>query len=140
MRNTGYSFTRRHGKPGSIVRLINSSVNVDTGERVTTDHVTNLMYLARTPTSINRIVAANSAQRTVGETTFTIWTRDVDFRELNTDDHFVQDGLKYQVVSSEVNEDCLVCTAKHISASDAVVTVTVDVTQSVGLGDEIEQE
>lgn len=139
MRNSGYSFTRRHGKPGSIVRVTAVTTDPDTGDRTTTEQVTNLMFLARTPTSLNRITAANQAQRTVGDTTFTIWTREVTFRELTADDYFVQDGLKYQVVTSEVNEDALVCTAKRISASDATVNVTVSLSQSLGMSDEVEQ-
>jgi hypothetical protein len=114
-----YAITRRRGKSGTIRRLTGGTVDDDnlTRSDVFTDTV--VRYLYKGDTRYSRLVRAEAAQQRVGDVTFIICLKDVEavFTSLQTEDRIVFQGQTFEVVSSGIQDDGLVVTARVFDGS-----------------------
>lgn len=138
MPDVGYSLTRREGHPATVVVTGATVTTPETGEREMATTTYNLQCVAKAHMTYSRLLAAQAAQRDVGDTQFVIWTGDVPFTRLKTEDYIIQSGDKYQVVTSELFGTAIVVTARHVQGSAPVQKVSLDVSNAMGLGDSAE--
>lgn len=112
--DSGYSLTRRKGSRATVVQLTSTAANPQTGEREMNIVVTNVRWVVKETTSYGRIYRAQSVQQDVGSTTFLMWVKDTPFDYLRPEDYIIFDGLKYQVVTSALEDTTLVITAREV--------------------------
>lgn len=112
MADIAYFETRRKGRRTTIVQVGEVTANPETGERVGATTVTNVRLGLKEQTQYSRIIKAQACQQNVGMTTFIFWTRDIpSITRLDVEDYIIRDGVKYNVVSSVVEDTALVVTA-----------------------------
>jgi len=107
-----YAITRRRGKVGTIKRLTGTTTDDDnlTRSDVTTDTVVRNMYKGETRYS--RLLRGEATQQRVGDVTFVVYLKDVDFTSVQTEDKVEYQGQTFEVVSSQIQDDGLVITAR----------------------------
>ena len=110
----GYAITRRRGSTGTITRLTGFSADPQTGEKTPTEVVTTVRWMFKQPTQYHRLFRAEATQTRVGDTTFIIWLPDVEdtFTTLSQEDYVTYGGERYDVVSSGVEDNAFVITAR----------------------------
>lgn len=112
MADVAYFETRRKGRRTTIVQVGSVTANPETGARVGATTVTNVRLGLKEQTAYHRIVKAQACQQDVGMTTFIFWTRDVPaITKLTVEDYIIRDGVKYNVVSSVIEDTALVVMA-----------------------------
>lgn len=114
--DAAYALTRRKGKPGVITQVLDSSANPETGQQIDTVKETSVRWMVKEPTSYTRIFRAQATQQDVGNTTFIMWSNDVpDITRLKQEAYIVfDDGIRYEVISSVIEETSFVVTANEI--------------------------
>ena len=114
-----YALTRRRGKSGTVSRLTNSSANPKTGLKSDTVVATTVRWLFKQQTQFSRLYRASMTQQNVGDTTFVMWLPDVEsvfstlFTELRPEDTITYEGSTYSVVSSSIEDNALIVTARE---------------------------
>lgn len=110
-----YALTRRRGTTATVTRLGTSTANPETG--VITDTVTTNTFrrVVKQPTQYHRIYRAQAAQQDIGETSFIFWLPDIAayFTRLRQEDYITMGGVRYNVVTSVVEETALFVTARE---------------------------
>jgi hypothetical protein len=132
MPDVGYSLTRRLGHPVTVVRVPATAVNPRTGLRDMTTLLTNVRNVVKEPTAYSRLIKANAVQQTVGATTFLFWVTDVPFTRLEAEDYIIVDDVKFQVVTSSLENTTLVVTADEIVGAVGKQQVVMDVGNTIG--------
>ena len=117
MVDIGYAVTRRLGRWATIIRNTSTTADPETGERKLNLILENFRYVVQGPVSYRRIWRAKQTAEDVGDTQFTIWTKDVSFTFLSQEDYIVADGKKYVVVTSELEDTTIVVTARWVRGS-----------------------
>lgn len=138
MTETAYRATRRKGVKVTVVAHVTTSVNGTTGQRTSQTTVHNVRQVVVEPTTYSRTVKAQAAQQNIGPTTFIFWTRDIPFRSLTQESYCAYDGKKFQVVSSTLEEDGLIITAKETVGDPPNPVVTINVSNSLGMSDSVD--
>lgn len=135
-----YLQTRRLGIRATVVQVTSVSANPETGVRTQTDTLTNVRNVVKEPTAYSRLIRSQATQQDIGSTTFIFWTRDIpSITRLEVEDYIVCGGVKYQVVTSSLEYNSLVITAKEIVGEVPIQEVKLDVNQSM-LSDEVSSE
>jgi hypothetical protein len=112
--DAAYALTRRRGLPAVVSRVTNSTANAETGAITDTVTSTTVRRVVKEPTRYGRLYRANATQQDIGETTFIFWLEDISFTKLDQEDYITQDGIRYDVVTSAVEETALVVTAREM--------------------------
>lgn len=110
--DAAYSYTRRRGKQGSIFRLTATDADPQTGERTETEVETVVRWMVKEVTQYSRMLRAEATQQRVGDVTFVVWLQDVQavFTSLQTEDYIIFNSVKYNVVSSWIEDTSFVIT------------------------------
>lgn len=110
-----YALTRRRGAAGTVSRLTASSANPETGAKTDTIVTTSLRWVYKEPTRYARLFRAQMAQQRIGDTTFVIWLPDVEaiFTSLRQEDYITFGGKRFEVVSSSIEDNAFVVTARE---------------------------
>ena len=104
--DTAYALTRRRGKLGTVNRLTGESANnPETGQVVHVVTQTQVRWMVKEPTRYSRLVRATATKQDIGQTTFIMWTEDLDFTKLDPDDFITFAGLDYQVRTAAIEDD-----------------------------------
>src|SRR3972149_4016122 len=135
MPDAAYSATRRRGRRATVVRLLSTTANPETGERDMQTELHNIRLVVKEQTSYGRVIKAKACQQDIGNTTFIFWTRDVTFNRLDSEDYIVYDGVKHQVVNSVVEETSLVVTAIEVVGAVPKQVLEALASNTLGLGD-----
>lgn len=112
--DAAYALTRRRGRTAEVHRVTDSTSDPETGDVTDTVDVTTVRWVAKEPTRYGRLYRANATQQDVGETTFIFWLEDISFTKLDQEDWIIQDDIRYDVVTSTVEETALVITAREM--------------------------
>lgn len=109
-----YALTRRRGKTATVTRLTGHTADPETGAKTATETTTTVRWMFKQPTQYTRLYRAEATQTRIGDTTFIMWFQDVknDFTKLEQEDYITYDGDRYEVVSSEVEDNAFVVTAR----------------------------
>jgi len=112
--DASYALTRRRGKQAVVSRLTGHSANPETGEQITTTEDTTVRWVFQGPTQWSRLYRAEATQTRVGDTTFIFHLPDVEatFTELTQEDYITYESVRYEVISSDVEDNALVVTAR----------------------------
>ena len=116
--DAAYAQTRREGEPGVITQILDSSANPETGEQTDSTCVTKVRWMVKEPTKYVRLYRAQAVKQDIGETTFVLWKKDRDLRNLTfpfpaDQECFIDfDGERYEVVSSWVERTSWLITAR----------------------------
>lgn len=103
--DAAYALTRREGSSGVVTRVTgDGSFNPETFEVAPTTTTTTVRWLYKEPTKYSRFVRGQATKQDVGQTTFIMWTKDVDFTNLDPDDFITQDGVNYQVRTTTIED------------------------------------
>jgi hypothetical protein len=135
MPDVAYSLTRKRGLPATVVRVIGTTANPETGERDMNTETYNIRLVVKEHTSYNRLIKAKMAQLDIGQTMFIFWVRDLPFTTLNTEDYIIRDGEKFQVVTSSVEGTSFVVTAKQVVGTIGKQEIAIEASQDIGLGE-----
>lgn len=135
MPDAAYAATRRKGKRATVVRLLSTVADPETGARDMQTELYNIRLVVKEQTSYGRVIKAKAVQQDVGFTTFIFWTRDVTFIRLDVEDYIIMDGLKHQVVNSVVEDTSLVVTANEIVGAVPKQVLEALAAQSLSLND-----
>lgn len=113
--DAAYAMTRRRGISAVVSRLTGHTANPETGAQTPTYVDTTVRWVAKMETQYSRLFRANQTQTEVGDTTFVLWLQDVEatFTNLSQEDYITYASVKYEVVSSSVEGDALVVTARR---------------------------
>lgn len=109
-----YNLTRRRGVSATITRLTGFTSNPQTGVKTPTTVGTTVRWVYKQPTQYSRIFRAEATQTRVGDTTFVMWLPDVSsvFTTLTQEDYVTYAGDRYEVVTSGVEDNAFVITAR----------------------------
>jgi len=109
-----YSLTRRRGRTATVSRVTGHSANAQTGTKTETVVTTTVRWVFKQPTQYMRLYRAEQTQTRVGDTTFIMWLPDVEstFTSLTQEDYITYAGERYEVVSSSVEDQAFVVTAR----------------------------
>lgn len=112
-----YALTRRRGKTATVTRLTDHSADPETGDKTPTTADTTVRWMFKQPTQSFRLYRADQTQTDIGDTTFIMWLRDVkaDFTKLTPEDSITYEGVTYKVVTSVVEDEGLVVTAREFN-------------------------
>jgi len=112
-----YAATRRNGKSTTVTQVTGNTYNRTSGVNTPTTVVTTVRWVTKEPTKYSRLIRATASQQRIGETTFVFLFKDIknDFTELDTEDFITFEGVRYDVVSSELFKTGLVVTANQIN-------------------------
>jgi hypothetical protein len=90
------------------------SANAQTGTKTETVVTTTVRWVFKQPTQYMRLYRAEQTQTRVGDTTFIMWLPDVEstFTSLTQEDYITYAGERYEVVSSSVEDQAFVVTAR----------------------------
>lgn len=134
MADMAYFETRRKGQRTSIVQVGTVTANPETGARVGGTTVTNVRLAVKEQTQYSRIIRAQACQQDVGMTTFIFWTRDVPLiTKLTVEDYIIRDGVKYNIVSSVVEDTSLVITATEQAGAVGKQEINLGVSNSLSV-------
>lgn len=114
MSDAAYELTRRKGQRATVVRLLSSSANEETGERDPIFETRNYRWVVAEPAPVRRVSSPNRAAMDVWESTFLFYARDVNFVELNAEDYVEFGGRKFQVVTSAVEDSTIVVRTRSV--------------------------
>lgn len=110
-----YSLTRRRGKKATVTVFSDAgfSFDVETGEQTGGETTYTVRFMVKEDTRYSRIMRANTVESNIGDTTFIMWLRDVkaNFTRLDGEDFITFAGLRYDVVTSVIEDTGLVITA-----------------------------
>lgn len=111
-----YALTRRRGTTASVTRVTAATANAETGAITQTEVTTTHRWVAKEPTRYGRLYRANATQQDIGDTTFIFWLTDVaaNFSKLTQEDYITQGDIRYEVVTSTVEETALVVTCREM--------------------------
>lgn len=109
-----YNLTRRRGISATVTRVTGHSADPETGTQTDTEVSTTVRWMFKQPTSYMRLYRADQTQTRVGDTTFIMYLPDVEavFTELRQEDYITYSGDRYEVVSSEIEDNAFVVTAR----------------------------
>lgn len=109
-----YALTRRRGQTATVTRLTGHTANAETGVQTPVTVDTVVRWVFKGPTSWSRLYRSEQTQTRVGDTTFVIHLPDVDatFTELTQEDYLTYGGVRFEVVSSDVEDNALIITAR----------------------------
>lgn len=112
--DAAYALTRRRGKSATITRLTSQTADPLTGEKTPVEAETVVRWVFKQPTQFMRLYRAEQTQTRVGDTTFVIWLPDVEatFTALTQEDRVTYQGDKYEVVSSSIEDNAFIITAR----------------------------
>lgn len=112
-----YAITRKRGKPGTIRRLTGTTTDDDnlTRSDVTTD--TSVRFMFKTNTQYSRLFRATATQQRVGDVTFIVCLKDITFDSVQAEDKIIYGGQTFEVVSSDLQDDGLIVTARVYDGS-----------------------
>lgn len=112
-----YNLTRRRGISATVTRLTGHSADPETGEQTVTEETTTVRWVFKQPTQYMRLYRAEQTQTRVGDTTFVMYLPDVEstFTELRQEDYITYAGDRYEVISSGVEDNAFVVTARKFS-------------------------
>ena len=112
-----YNLTRRRGTTGTITRVTGHTADPETGAQTPTEVTTTIRWMFKQPTNYIRLYRAEATQQRVGDVTFIIWLPDVEatFTELRQEDYITFNSKRYEVVSSSVEDNAFVITAKEFA-------------------------
>lgn len=110
-----YALTRRRGKKATVTIFSDSgyTFDVETGQQTGGETTHTIRFMVKEDTKYSRIMRANTVESNIGDTTFIMWLRDVkaNFTRLDGEDFITFDGLRYDVITSGVEDTGLVITA-----------------------------
>lgn len=116
MADAAYALTRRKGRWTTIVQLGATTLDEETGEKKLNTTIRNVRLGVKEQTTYGRILKARAAAQDIGSTCFIFWRPDV--RDLPArfpvEAYIVQDGIKYQVVSTVIEDTSYVITAHEV--------------------------
>ena len=109
-----YALTRRRGESATVTRLTGFSADPETGNKTPVEATTTVRWMFKQPTQSYILYRAEQTQTQVGDTTFIMWLRDVkaDFTKLTKQDKITYGGVDYQPITSVVEDQGLVVTAR----------------------------
>lgn len=109
-----YSLTRRRGKSTTITRLTAQTADPKTGVKTPTETTSTVRWVFKQPTQYIRLFRAEQTQTRVGDTTFIMWLPDVEdsFTALSQEDSITYQGERFDVVSSSIEDNAFIVTAR----------------------------
>lgn len=113
--DAAYALTRRRGKTGTITRITGTASDPETGAKTPTESVTTIRWMFKQPTAYSRLLRADATQQRIGETTFIIWLKDVTFTRVSQSDYITYEGIRYEVLTSTIEDTGLVITANEFT-------------------------
>ena len=112
-----YNLTRRRGRSATVTRLTSSTADPETGVKTPCEDTTTVRWMFKQPTAYHRLYRSEMTQQRVGDTTFIMWLPDVkeEFTSLRQEDIITWDGTRYEVVSSGIEDNAFVVTAREFA-------------------------
>lgn len=113
-----YALTRRRGRLATVTRLTMNRAVPETGVRSDITEETIVRWAVKQPTAYHRLFRAEATQQRVGDTTFIFWLPDVQasFTKLRQEDYITQDGVRYNVVSSTIEDNAFLVMVSETGA------------------------
>jgi len=114
--DAAYELTRRARTAIVVSRVTDTSSNPQTGLKTPVIATTTVRNAAIEPTKYGKLLRADAVQQRIGKTTVIMWTGDLDFTELTTEDFITitSSSKKLQVIESSVEGTSFVVTCEEI--------------------------
>lgn len=112
-----YNLTRRRGISATVTRLTGETADPETGAKTPTEVTTTVRWMFKQPTQYMRLYRAEQTQTRVGDTTFIMYLPDVEsvFTSLSQEDFITYASQRYEVVSSAIEDNAFVVTARKFN-------------------------